>query len=73
MLMTPTLERAIPREAATDPLGEVDGIQPVRPEIQRPQYDPNSQSKAQRRLPPKRRDKPERKPVDPEHQVDDYA
>ncbi len=73
MLMIPTPERAAALLAATDPMGEIDGIQPVRPEVQRPQYDPNSQSKAQRRVPPKRRDKSPRKPLDPEHQVDDYA
>lgn len=72
MLSAAALRRFRPWEAATDPLGEVDSIQPLHPEIQRTPYFPPPK-RNQNKPPAKQRDKPPRKPLDPEHQVDDYA
>jgi hypothetical protein len=60
------------RWAATDPIGEVDILQPVRPQIQRPPYQ-NFQQGKRRPLNKKPNDKGPRKPSDPEHKIDDYA
>lgn len=65
-------ERKTPRRAATDPVGEVDTIQSVRPEIQRPPYQ-NPKQGQRRPLNKKPLDKNQRKPSDPEHKIDDYA
>lgn len=73
MLASSSSPRSRPYRAATDPIGEVDSIQPIHPEVERSKYDPNSARKQQSPFPRQRRDKPQKKPVDPEHQVDDYA
>ena len=73
MLMASSFERARRYRAATDPIGEIDSIQPVQPQLERPKYSPSSKRNQQSPFPPKRRDKSKQKPVDPEHQVDDYA
>jgi len=60
------------RRAATDPVGEVDTLQSVRPEIQRTPYQ-NPKQGQRRPLNKKPNEKGPRKPSDPEHKIDDYA
>lgn len=72
MLAAASPEHPPSRWAATDPIGEVADVSPVRSEIERAKYQ-NPRQGQRRPLNQKRTEKEPHKPSDPEHKVDDYA